>query len=84
MKLFVNVEIGGLRKVYTFENDDPSLWNKRTIVADFVDSPAGDIAYAAFVQGIARKTTAEAFTTSLWDYATGKCLAGNLDQLMGV
>lgn len=75
MKLYVNIEIGNVRKIYTF----PSAaleWTKRDLVADFVATPAGLAAYAAFKEGIARSKTA-----SLYDYQTGRCLAGTVGEL---
>lgn len=50
MKLWANTEIGGVIKIYTFEADDPTRWNRRDVI-------------------------------SLWDYETGKCLAGTLGEL---
>lgn len=74
MKLFQHNQFS-TTKIYTFPNDDRSQWTKREIVADFVDSPAGRIAEAAFRGGLHK------CGVSLFDAITGQCLAGTVGEL---
>lgn len=77
MKLFQHTQFGTV-KIYTMPNDDRTQWTKREIVADFVDSPAGRLAEAAFRNGLHK------VGVSLFDLITGECLAGTVGELDAV